>query len=63
MRARGGESKSLRRRHQLSPGDAEANEAASGGAGRGGHAYPLEFCGFFENGFDHPADLAPAFCE
>ncbi|RFC51593.1 MAG: hypothetical protein DVB22_001427 [Verrucomicrobia bacterium] len=63
MRAREGEPKSLRRRHLLSTRDAEANEAASGGAGRGGHAHPLEFCGFFENGLDHPADLTPTFCE
>jgi hypothetical protein len=63
MRATEGGSKSLRRRHPLSPGDAEADEAVSGGAGRGGKTHPLKFGGFFENGFHHAADLAPTFCE
>jgi hypothetical protein len=63
MRATEGGSKSLRRRHPPSPGDAETNEAPSGGAGRGGDAHLLKVGGFFENGFHHAADLTPTFCE
>jgi hypothetical protein len=58
--AREGEPKRLLRWYLLTAGDAEADEASSGGAGRGGHAHLLEVGGFFENGFHHAADLAPA---
>ena len=50
----------MRRWYPLPAGDAEADEATSGGAGWGGHADLLEVGGFFENGFHHAADLAPA---
>jgi hypothetical protein len=55
-----GRGKRLRRCDPLPAGDAEADEASSGGAGRGGDPHLLEVGGFFEDGFDHAADLAPS---
>jgi hypothetical protein len=57
----GREPKSLRRRHLLPTRDAEADEAPSGGICGGVHTHLLKLGGFFENGFDHAADLTPSF--